>query len=115
MSVNHLIFTRAADVGRADVTSMVPDLDTAPAAAALADAAHDALLGIVSDFGRVIWADANRARGSRFDDRGAAIGEHRDEHPALGSVGVLDEAPRFVFLDHANRKVAPLVEPDVRV
>src|SRR5206468_3252626 len=113
--IHHLIFAHAPDVGRADVASMIADIDAAPAAAAPADAADDALLRIVSDFRGVIRPDADRPRGAGFDDSCAAIREHGDEHPALRSVRILDQAPRLVFLDHANWQLAALVEPDVGV
>src|SRR5205823_3181891 len=51
--IHHLVRRDAPDVERADVSVLLPDLDPAPAVAALADAADDAMLDEITHLGAV--------------------------------------------------------------
>ena len=67
------------------------------------------------DLRAVVSSTRIGARLAWLDDRRAAVAEHGHQHPALRSVGILDQPPVLIFLDHAHRQVAALVEPDVGI
>src|SRR5579884_4078698 len=113
--IHNLAVADAPDVGRADVAAAIAGLDPAPAVAALADASDDARLRQRADPCAIVWADADRPRVAGLHDRRPAVAEEGHQHPALRSVGVLDHPPVLIFLDHAHRQVAALVQPDVRI
>src|SRR6185369_3238129 len=95
-----------------DIAVALADLDAAPAVAlAPVDAANDAGLCIVADLRAVVRRGADGSFIAGLHDRCPTIAEKRHEHPPLRSVRVLDQPPRIVFLEHANRQVAALVEP----
>src|SRR6185295_15356659 len=98
-----------------DIAVALADREAAPAARTFVDPADDAMLDRVTDPGAVIGVGAERARVARPDDRGAAVAKQRDQHPALRSVGVLDQPPMLIFFDHPDRQVAALVEPHARI
>src|SRR3954453_2404878 len=114
-SVHHFVLADTPDICGADISGAVADIDAAPAVAAFADAADDAVLGPVTHLCAVVRIGADRPRVAGLDDRGAAVAEQGDQHPALRSVGVLNQPPGLVFLDYPDGQVAALVEPDVGV
>src|SRR5690606_29130137 len=101
----------APELGGANISFALTNLDPAPAVAALVDATHHARLGEIGDAARRIRPLMQRARFAGSDDSRSAIAQQADQHPTARSVRILDHSPIGIGLDHPDRQVAPLVQP----